>query len=276
MELWERDRENADRVTKSGRGGTPGRMLPMAGDAEVPRPGRYLLRLLDRRVESPSTITLRFSTEGTGFAYRSTQAIRLSLPGVDDPWGAVRTFSLSSSPTERGTLAITSKLSDTPFKQALGGLRPGDTAEVFGPIGQFLFDPSRPALFLAGGIGITPFRGMLRYAADLGTTQPVTLLYSARVPEELIFREELDAIAGAHPHLTIHRTVTRPRESSVPWAGRIGRIDREWIVERGHLDRRPLCYVAGLPEMVAPTLDLLVRGLGVPADDTDYEVFRGF
>ncbi len=276
MGLWDRDRETVNVVTKSPSRVLPGEMLPMAGDSGAAVPARYVLPLVERRVESPSTISFRFSTEGTGFSYRSTQAVRLGLPGVDDPWGAVRTFSISSSPSERGTVAITSKISDTPFKQALARLRPGDTAHVFGPLGQFLFDPSRPALFLAGGIGITPFRGMLRFAADLGTSPPVTLLYSARVPEELIFREELDALARAHPRFSVQYTVTRPRESPMDWPGRVGRIDREWIAERGHLERKPVCYVAGLPEMVAPILELLTRGLGVPADDTDYEVFRGF
>lgn len=276
MGLWDRDRKEPQVVTMSRPRVLPAGMLPIAGASDAAVPGRYVLPLVERRVESPSTLSFRFSTEGTGFSYRSTQAVRLGLPGVDDPWGAVRTFSISSSPSERGIVAITSKISETPFKQALARLRPGDTAHLFGPLGQFFFDPSRPALFLAGGIGVTPFRGMMRFAADLGTSQPVTLLYSARVPEELIFREELDALARAHPRLSVQYTVTRPRESSTEWAGRVGRIDRTWIAERGHLERKPICYVAGLPEMVAPTLELLTRELGVPADDTDYEVFRGF
>jgi len=157
-------------------------------------------------------MTFRFSTEGSGFRYLSTQAIRLALPGVDDPWGPVRAFSLSSSPSEKGVLSVTARITDTPFKQALARLRPGDTAEVYGPLGFFLLDRSRPSVFLAGGIGITPFRGMLRYSLDMGDSVERRLLYSARVPEEFVFRDELDALARASSRLKVLYTVTRPSE----------------------------------------------------------------
>jgi len=243
---------------------------------DFPRPGRYVFPLLDSRHESPSSMTFRFSTEGTGFRYLSTQAVRLALPGVDDPWGAARTFSLSSSPSESGYISVTCKISDTPFKQALARMRPGQTAEVFGPLGLFLYDRTRPSVFLAGGIGITPFRGMLRYAHDTGATPPRRLLYSARVPEEFVFRSELDSMAHSVPHFQVHYTVTRPSESREKWAGRVGRIDPAWIREVAAPLSRPLYYVAGLPEMVQEIVSALSGPLGVPADDIDFEVFRGF
>jgi glycine betaine catabolism B len=221
-------------------------------------------------------MTFQFSTESTEFQYLSNQAIRLSLPGVDDPWGAVRTFSLSSSPSEPAQISVTCKISDTPFKQALSRLRPGDTAEVYGPLGAFLFDRDRPSVFIAGGIGITPFRGMLRYAADTGVTVDRRLLYSARVPEELVFRSELDGMSGASSHLEVHYTVTRPADSSVAWSGRVGRIDAAWIREVAAPLPHPKYYVAGLPEMIEQTIATLGGPLGIPDEDVDYEVFRGF
>jgi glycine betaine catabolism B len=221
-------------------------------------------------------MTFRFSTEGTGFRYLSNQAVRLFLPGVDDPWGAVRSFSLSSSPTESGHISITCKISDTPFKQALSRLRPGERAEVYGPLGLFLYDGARPSLFIAGGIGITPFRGMLRYAADTHVSTPRRLLYSARVPEEFVFRAELDELARSSQDLEVRYTVTRPRESSNEWNGRVGRIGASWIREIAEPLERPRYYIAGLPEMVEETVTTLVRSLSVPEDDVDYEVFRGF
>jgi ferredoxin-NADP reductase len=221
-------------------------------------------------------MTFHFSTEGSGFRYLSNQAIRLALPGVDDPWGAVRSFSLSSSPTETERISVTCKISDTPFKQALSRLRPGDTAEVHGPIGLFLLDRERPSVFLAGGIGISPFRGMMRYAADSGDRHERRLLYSARVPEELVFRSELDELAQEFPHLRTEYTVTRPAESETEWHGRVGRIDATWVREVATSLDRPKYYVVGLPEMVIDTLSMLRGSLGVPEDDIDYEVFRGF
>ena len=242
----------------------------------LPPPGAYTLPLLESQRESPSTMTFRFSTEGTEFRYLSNQAIRLALPGVADPWGAVRSFSLSSSPSERGMLSVTCRISDTPFKQALARLKPGETAQVYGPLGSFLLDTSRACLFLAGGIGITPFRGMLRYAADTGVSSPLTLLYSARVPEELVFRGELDRLARSHPNFRVQYTVTRPEESTGPWSGRVGRIDRGWLAAAGELGNRPRVYVAGLPGMVEEMVETLSGPLGVRGDDIDYELFRGF
>jgi glycine betaine catabolism B len=221
-------------------------------------------------------MTFRFSTEKTHFRYLSNQAIRLALPGVDDPWGPVRSFSLSSSPSEKGHIDVTCKISDTPFKQELARLEPGDSAEVFGPLGAFLLDRERPSLFLAGGIGITPFRGMYRFAADTGDDKERRLLYSARVPEELVFRSELDGIAGSFPRLQVQYTVTRRSDSRTPWTGRIGRIDAQWIRETAESLDRPKFYVAGLPQMVREIVMTLAGPLGVPEDDIDYEVFRGY
>jgi ferredoxin-NADP reductase len=243
---------------------------------ELPRPQRYQLPLLDSRRESPTVMTFRFSTEGTHFRYLSNQAIRLALPGVDDPWGAVRSFSLSSSPSEKGHIDVTCKISDTPFKQALARLRPGDPAEVIGPLGAFLLDAHRSGIFLAGGIGITPFRGMFRYAADTGDEQPRRLLYSARVPEELVFQRELDELSRTHPQLQVQYSITRPHESKEPWKGRTGRIDSRWIQQVSESLDRPKYYVAGLPEMVQEVVTLLAGPLRVPDDDIDYEVFRGY
>ena len=240
------------------------------------RPRRYVLPLLERRSESPSAITFRFSTKGSGFAYRSTQAVRLALPGVDDPWGAARMLSLSSSPTEPGILSVTCRISETPFKAALAALRPGDTAEVYGPLGEFLLDRSRPSVFLAGGIGITPFRGMLRYAADEGDTTERRLLYSARSPEELLFRTEMDEIARTHPNMKLAYTVTRDTEPSTSWSGRTGRIDARWIRECAASLDHPKYYVAGLPAMVSEVMGMLLRQLAVPESEVDYEVFHGF
>jgi glycine betaine catabolism B len=242
----------------------------------VPRPGRYVLPLLEARRESPSAITFRFSTEGTGFQYLAQQAIRVALPGVEDPWGPVRTFSLSSSPSELGEIAVTARISDTPFKQALARLAPGDTAEIVGPLGLFQIDLDRTSVFLAAGIGITPFRGMLRYAADLGDQRERRLLYVARSPEELLFRSELDRLASEFPQFGIEYSITRPEEAASPWTGRVGRIDEAWMRATAARLDRPKFYVGGRPEMVEPTLAVLAGPMGVPEADVDYEVFRGF
>ena len=240
------------------------------------RPERYVFRFQDSRPETPTATTFRFSTDGTGFRYRSNQAIRLILPQVQDPWGPARAFSLSSSPTETGIAAVTVKMTGTPFKQALGALAPGDEALAIGPLGDLLYDASRDSLFVAGGIGVTPFRGMVKFATDRGQHRPLRLLYSARTPEELAFRTELDALAQKDAGVEVRYTVTRPAESRTTWRGRIGRIDERWIRDGLEGLDHPKVFVVGLPEMAEQTLDLLRTRIGVSEDDLEYEFFRGY
>ncbi|HZY70205.1 MAG TPA: FAD-dependent oxidoreductase [Thermoplasmata archaeon] len=236
---------------------------------------RFLLPFLDQRIETPTTATFRFDRTSSGYEFRSNQAIRLGLR-VDDPWGPYRLFSLSSSPTETDWISVTCKLTGTPFKQALRGLRRGDTAEVIGPLGDLVYDPSRPTIMIAGGIGVTPFRGMIRFAVDSGFDQPIRLLYSARVPEEFAFREELDAMSGAHPDLGIVYSVTRPGTSRTPWTGRTGRIGEAAIREAAEPLDEPNFLVVGLPEMVSETVTLLGSRMAVPEERINWEPFRGF
>ncbi len=239
-------------------------------------PQRHTFRFVESRAETPTVTTFRFSTSGTDFRYRSNQAIRLLLPGAIDPWGPARSFSLSSSPTELEIAEISVKMTGSPYKEALRSLRPEDPAIALGPLGDLFYDPYRDSLFLAGGIGAAPFRGMIRYAADLGTHRPIRMLYSARSPEEFAFRPELDALAERDGGIDVRYTVTRPAESPVPWSGRTGRMDLAWI--RSSLEglERPKIFVVGLPRMALETLDLLRRELGVAEDDLEYEFFRGY
>lgn len=239
-------------------------------------PGRYVVPLIESQRESPTSMTFRFSTRAAGFRYRSNQAIRLSLPGVEDPWGPTRTFSLSSSPSEPDILAVTCKISDTAFKQALARLAPGAEAEVFGPLGHFLYDPARPSVFIAGGIGVTPFRGMLRFAADATGAADRRLLYSARTPEELLFRSEFDSMAESSSRFRALYTVTRPSESVGDWDGPVGRIDTARIRAAAEGLERPRYFVAGLPDMVEFTIAQLRGPLAVPESDVLFEAFRGF
>lgn len=239
-------------------------------------PQRFTFRFVESRAETPTVRSFRFSTEGTGFRYRSNQAVRLGLPGVQDPWGPVRAFSLSSSPTERDLAMVTVKMTGSPYKERLETLRPGDPVSVVGPLGDLIYDPSRDSLFIAGGIGVTPFRGMIRFAVDRGEHRAIRLLYSARVPEEFAFKAELDGLARNDPGVEIGYTVTRPTESSARWTGRTGRIDEVWIRDAIDGLDRPKVFVVGLPEMAWQTLDLLRNQIGFSEDDLEYEYFRGY
>jgi glycine betaine catabolism B len=239
-------------------------------------PQRHTFRFLESRTETPTVRTFRFSTEGTGFRYRSNQAIRLLLPGVLDPRGPARSFSLASSPSEPGIAEVSVKMTGSPFKEALRSLRPGDTALAIGPLGDLLYDPSRDSLFIAGGIGASPFRGMIRFARDLRKHRPIRMLYSARTPEEFAFRRELDDLARSDGGIEVRYTVTRPDQSEVAWTGRTGRIDAAWIREALERLERPKVFVVGVPEMAVGVLELMRNRFGVSEEDLEYEFFRGY
>jgi len=258
----------------------PDHSLPDLADAAAvdppPSPGEYRLALIGRRRETPSVLTFRFGIEGTGFRYLPNQFVFLELPGVRDPRGPRRPFSLSSSPTETESISITSKMTGSPFKEQLASLEKGDVGIVRGPLGDFLLDPARPAVMIAGGVGITPLRGMIRYAADSDLPNPIVLLYSNKVPEEIVFRRELQDIEEGWRGLRVVHTLTRPQESTTSWSGRTGRIDAQLIHEALKGLENPVVYACGTPGFVEGMVRVLRGEVGFPAESIRVERFRGY
>jgi glycine betaine catabolism B len=183
-----------------------------------------------------------------------------------------RPMSLASSPT-RSHLEYAVRISDSPWKRAFAALQPGDEVRVFGPIGDFVLHEKKPAVLVAGGVGITPLKGMAEYAADKALPIPVRLVYSNRSEDEIVYRDELETLEEQNPNFRVLHTLTRSTDSG--WRGRTGRIDRELLQEiaRGLAD--PVYYVSGTPSMVIGTLRLL-RDLEVTDSNLEVEAFRGY
>jgi ferredoxin-NADP reductase len=218
---------------------------------------------------TPSTHAIRVH-KPERFQFRATQFTFLGLrtrQGMD--W---RPMSLATSPT-RKHLEYGVRVSPSEFKQAFAQLRPGDTAWVRGPLGEFVLNEQRPAVLIAGGIGITPLKGMAEYAADRELPIPVRLLYSSRTEEEIAFRTELEDLAERNPRFTMLVTLTRAAASG--WKGETGRISARQVQELASPLRHPVYYVCGTPQFVRDQLDLLV-GMGVAESDLDWEPFRGY
>ena len=129
---------------------------------------------------------------------------------------------------------------------------------------------------IAGGVGISPFRGMIRYAADIGLQIPIRLLYSARVPEEFAFQRELDGIARTHENVKIAYTLTRLNESKVRWDGRTGRIDAAMIRAASENLEDPMYYACGTPDMVEGIATLLFDDLRISGESILLERFLGY
>ncbi|MBI5015467.1 MAG: FAD-dependent oxidoreductase [Deltaproteobacteria bacterium] len=234
-------------------------------------------RLLDRREIAGELMTFRLERPA-GYEFRAGQFCFLELPdlGFQGDRGLRRHLSLASSPTETDLLFGTRK-SQSAFKQTLAALPLGSPITIEEPRGSLALpeDPSRPLVFLAGGIGITPFRSLLRYAADSDTSHRVTLFYSNRRPEETLFLEDLLEIARGHDTLRVLATMTRMGESSEPWDGLTGRLTAATI--REHCPEWPesAFYLAGPPAMVE-TLEAVLQELGIDPSRIRPERFTGY
>jgi glycine betaine catabolism B len=227
--------------------------------------------------ETGSVVTFAFELEGA-VQYQAGQYVTLKLAGVEDPRGPQRPFTLSSSPTEVRRLSVTMRMTGSPFKTRLTEISEHETLDEIkmrGPMGEFKLDTERAAVMIAGGIGITPFRSMLRNAADRGLGLQVILLYSNRTPAEIVFKQELDDIARRWKRLKIVYTITRPEEAK-GWTGKTGRIDADLIREHAQALDAPLYYVCGSRTMVDDLSRVVADELNVAQEDLRTEKFTGY
>lgn len=230
--------------------------------------------------ETAGTQTFTFNLDNK-LDYQPGQYVTLKLADVDDPRGPQRPFTLSSSPAEKDRIAITLRQTGSPFKKALQKLaeqqdKPDEQLKLRGPMGNFTINTERPALMIAGGIGITPFMSMIRYLHDQDMKIPVVLLYSNRTTAEIAFREELDSITDKSDWLSVIHTITRPDESEGEWNGRTGRIDGKLITREVKNLEDPIYYICGPTGMVTAMIDLVQGELEIPEDDIRSEKFSGY
>jgi len=232
-------------------------------------PRGFRIRVVSSRPLTPTTHAIEVE-KPEAFTFGPTQFTFLQLQTVEGM--DARPMSLATSPT-RPHLEYAVRLSHSPYKRAFAALQPNDEVRVFGPIGDFVLHETRPAVLLAGGIGITPLKGMAEYAADKALPIPIRLVYSNRSEDEIVYRDELDVLEQQNSRFRVLYTLTRTADKL--WRGLSGRIDRELLKEAALGLADPIYYVSGTPSMVAGTLRLL-RGLEIPDADIEIEAFRGY
>jgi ferredoxin-NADP reductase len=133
---------------------------------------------------------------------------------------------------------------------------------------------ARPAVFLAGGIGIAPFLSMLSYATEEKLRHPIVLFYANRYLEDAAFIDALWKLERANPRFRFVPTLTRV-SSNNGWKGKIGRISSEMLLTHVGILRGPIYYIAGPPTMVAAARRTLSE-VGVDEDDIRTEEFAGY
>jgi ferredoxin-NADP reductase len=232
--------------------------------------------LLGRELVADRTMSFRF-TKPDDWSYRAGQFVDITLldPPETDAEGNLRGFSISSAPRE-DVITITTRLRDTAFKRVLQRMPLGTVVKIEGPFGDLrLHHALRPAVLLAGGIGITPFRSILvEMIGAGGLPYPVVVFHANRRPADAAFADELRALAGADANLTFVPTMTTAEES-LSWEGERGHIDAAML--QRHVDRTtgPIYYIAGPPGMVQALRAMLI-GSGVDEDDVRIEEFTGY
>ncbi|HXE89884.1 MAG TPA: FAD-dependent oxidoreductase [Terriglobales bacterium] len=213
-----------------------------------------------------------------GFSFEAGQFVELTLmdPPETDAEGNSRAFTLASAPHE-AELVVATRLRDTAFKRVLKTLKAGAEVDLDGPFGSFTLhrDGSRPAVFLAGGIGITPFRSMALQATKDALSQRLFLFYSNRRPENAAFLAELQALETQNSRFTCIATMTDVQPSSQSWQGHRGRIDQALIERWVDSTTSPIYYIAGPAGMVRAMQGLL-RSSGVATEDIRAEEFSGY
>lgn len=226
---------------------------------------QYSAEVLDAWDEAEGMRTIKASR---GFDFMPGQFAAVRLP-CQDGRGGIRTLSIASSPTEN-FLMFTTKISETGFKQAFAALKKGDKMQVKGPAGRFVLDEKRDAVMLSGGIGITPLRSMIKYAADRKLGMKITLLYSNRVPEGIAYRKDLDAMAKENRNFRLVNTITGDAPG---WKGERGRIDAKMISK--YASSGALYYICGPPAMVEAVRKALLEA-GIKEDSVMAEDFEGY
>jgi ferredoxin-NADP reductase len=233
--------------------------------------------LVSKEAIAEGTMAFHFA-KPAGFRFTAGNAADLTLlePPQTDGKGNTRTFSIVSAPSDN-TVTFATRLRDSAFKRVLKSAPVGTRARLAEPGGDFTLDAgdTRPAVFLAGGIGITPFVSMSRHAANEQLARPIWLFYSNRRPEDAPFLDELMALERRNPNYHLVATMTEMEKSARPWDGERGFIDQPMLERHlGNLSHA-VYYIAGPPALVEAMLEMLADA-GVKQDAVRTDEFYGY
>jgi ferredoxin-NADP reductase len=237
----------------------------------------YTITLKHREEVAEETMAFRFDIAGTGYTFKAGQNAEFTLlnPPETDIAGNIRTLSFASSPNDLSSLMVAMRMRKSAFKNSLRALPLGSKLRLSSAIGSFRLhmDGSKPAVFLVGGIGITPVLSILAHAAELALPHQIYVFYSNSDPRKVAFLDELQRLEKTNPALTFIPTVTTP--NGCVWPFEHGRIDAPMLARYLPDVHKPVYYVCGPPKMVT-AMQKLLYGLGVNEDNLRSEEFGGY
>ena len=223
------------------------------------------VNIIQKKEIASDTIELSF-TRPNNFEFKAGQYIQLGIPKLlyPDPRGSSRVFSLASSPEESEVLRIAFRNTGSGYKKTLSELDKDSPLDLEGPLGFFTLPQGSSNVwhvFIAGGIGITPFMSMIRSAHGNSFKEPVTLLYANKDQNSAAYIEELHDIGRKHDLFTL-KTI-------------FGKITQQHISNFIHDTDSVLWWVVGPPPMVAEVNSVLMSQ-GVHSNAIRHEEFTGY
>jgi ferredoxin-NADP reductase len=239
---------------------------------------RFDSKLLGRSEVAEGTTAFALERPA-GFHFTAGQHLTLTLPQPphDDAKGNARTFSIASAPQETEHLLIATRMTGSALKRSLAEVPLGTPLSLVGPAGSFTLypDASAPVVFVAGGIGITPFRSMVLDAANRGLSRQITLVYSNRTPEATAFHEEFERLAATHRHFRYLPTMTNAEDTRRTWNGERRSVSAALLRDCIGDIARSTFYVAGPPGLVAVATQAVLEA-GAHASRVHAEEFAGY
>ena len=251
-----------------------GRRSIMSTAAALPS---FMCKLKDRKEVAEGTMAFRFE-KPSGWTFKAGQYLDMTLlnPSETDSEGNVRSFSIASAPHEE-SLMVATRMRDTAFKRVLKTMPIGTAVKVEGPSGNFILQnhPTGVIVFLAGGIGITPCRSMVHWAAKEKLPHRIYLFYSTRRPEDASFLAELQSLERDNPKYKLIASMTEMEKSHQPWNGETSLINQDMLGRHLKDTASRIYYIAGPPAMVKGLKEMLNKA-GMKKEDIRAEEFAGY
>lgn len=237
----------------------------------------YLVKLKNRFPVAERTLAFQLE-KPVGFIFKPGQWTDITLlnPSETDAEGNVRGFSIASPP-EDNLLMVATRMRDTAFKRELAKAPLNTEVKITSPGGNLTLhnNPERTAVFLAGGIGVTPIRSILMHAARQRLPHRIVFFFSNRRPEDAPFLEELGALQKENPNYKFVPTMTELARSLQPWRGEAGKINPAMLARHLGAAKSPIYYVVG-PQGMVDGLQRMLNESGIDDDDIRTEGFSGY
>ena len=237
----------------------------------------YKVKLKSKQEIAIGTMAFHFE-KPEGFTYKAGQFGDFTLinPSETDAEGNIRGFSLASAPYE-DDLMFATRMRNTAFKRVLKTMEVGTEVTLDAPYGSFTLhnNANLPAVFLTGGIGITPVRSIVLQAAHNNLPNKIVVFDSNKRPEDAAFLEEMVELQKKNPNCTFVGTMTEMEKSSREWHGKTGFINKAMLLKYIADLTIPIYYIAG-PATMVTAMRKTLNEAGVNDDNIRTEEFSGY